>query len=54
MNVPREVPSTIGKCEGYSAIIPIVASLVSTNWGHAVIGNIVRRSPNAERFGRMI
>src|SRR6266436_4678385 len=31
----------------YSEIIPIVPSHVSTNCGHPVIGNFVRRSPNA-------
>ncbi len=31
----------------YSEIIPIVPSHVSTNSGHPVIGNFVRRSPNA-------
>src|SRR6266498_161251 len=33
----------------YGEIIPIVCSHVSTNRGHAVIGNVVRRSPNAWR-----
>jgi len=31
----------------YFEVIPIVPSHVSTNRGHSVIGNFVRRSPNA-------
>jgi hypothetical protein len=31
----------------YFEVIPIVFSHVSTNWGHPVIGNFLRRSPNA-------
>ena len=33
--------------EAYFEVIPIVSSHFSTNWGQAVIGNLVRRRPKA-------
>ena len=44
----RELNFRLVRClTTYSEIIPIVSSHVSTNWGHAVIGSGVGRSPNA-------
>ncbi len=40
-------PGRFSGADAYFEIIPIVPSQVSTNWGHPVIGNFVRRSPKA-------